>query len=254
MTDKINALFESFPPIRLEDMDRVRLMDRTDRKFLLNRENLPEFLEAIKGDYQLLKIKGKHLLNYQTQYLDTKELSLYHLHQKGKSHRWKVRYRVYVDSEVGFFEVKTKNNKGRTVKSRVPASIQLDKMSAESEKLIKRLTPVDPATLIPAVDIGYKRVTFVNPRVSERITIDLDLHLSTPQMAKHFNDLVIIEVKQESKSDTKAILALRTMRLKEGGISKYCLAITQLYKDVKQNNFKPALIRIYKLLHETPAA
>jgi len=254
MTERINALLESFPPIRLEDMDRVRLMDRTDRKFLLNLEDLPEFLEGIKGDYQLLKIKGKHLLNYQTQYLDTKELSLYHLHQTGRSVRWKIRHRVYVDSGVGFFEVKTKNNKGRTIKSRVPASLQQDKMSVESEKLIMRLTPVDPGKLIPAVDIGYKRVTFVNQKVSERITIDLDLHLSTPEIAKHFNDLVIIEVKQESKTDTKAILALRNMRLKEGGISKYCLAITQLYKDVKKNNFKPALIRIYKLLHETPAA
>lgn len=254
MTDRINNLLASFTPILLEEMDRVRLMDRTDRKFLLNREDLPTFLEAVMPDYQLLKIKGRHLLSYQTQYFDTKDLQLYHLHQMGRAHRWKLRYRMYVDSETGFFEVKTKNNKGRTVKSRVPVTSGIETLSPESEKLIETLTPLKPASLIPVVDIGYKRVTLVNRNISERITIDLDLHLSTTHQSKHFNDLVIIEVKQEVKSDSAAVLALRNMRLKEGGISKYCLAVTQLYKDVKKNNFKPALIRIYKLLHETIAA
>ena len=49
MTDLIN----SFPPISLEQMSGVKLMNRTDTKFVTTMENLRQLLEMARHDYYI---------------------------------------------------------------------------------------------------------------------------------------------------------------------------------------------------------
>ena len=100
-------------------MDNVRLMDRTDTKFSFHSSQLFSILDDIKFDYTALEISGKRFAEYHTLYYDTKKLDLYMHHQNGGLNRYKVRHRTYVDSQLGFLEVKFKNNKERTKKTRI---------------------------------------------------------------------------------------------------------------------------------------
>ena len=51
-------------------------------------------------------------------------MTLYHDHHNGKLNRYKVRRRRYIDTDTEFLEVKLKNNKKRTIKSRIKLSGQ----------------------------------------------------------------------------------------------------------------------------------
>ncbi|MBA3971684.1 MAG: VTC domain-containing protein, partial [Bacteroidetes bacterium] len=117
--DKINKILTEFTPITLKEMDNVKLMDRTDTKFVFKQDQLADFLEEMKGDYSVLDVIGKRISRYESLYFDTTGFDLYHSHHRGKPSRFKIRFRKYVESELHFFEVKFKNNKGRTIKDRV---------------------------------------------------------------------------------------------------------------------------------------
>jgi hypothetical protein len=58
MTDLIN----SFPPISLEQMSGVKLMNRTDTKFVTTMEHLRQLLEMARHDYYIQEIDGERNL------------------------------------------------------------------------------------------------------------------------------------------------------------------------------------------------
>ncbi len=51
-------------------------------------------------------------------------------------------------------------------------------------------------------------------------------------------DLGIIEIKQNKRSYSSLGIILRDLRVKQVGISKYCLGISQLFSEVKKNRYK----------------
>ncbi|MBK7667231.1 MAG: VTC domain-containing protein [Sphingobacteriaceae bacterium] len=112
-------ILNSFESITLAEMDKAKLMDRTDTKFTFSEENLKKVLTEVKSDYKILEIENCRMSTYQTLYYDTSDLSLYLKHHNGKLNRYKIRHRTYVESKLGFLEVKFKNNKGRTIKVRI---------------------------------------------------------------------------------------------------------------------------------------
>src|ERR1041384_2152206 len=89
---------DKYQPITLEEMDNVKLMNRTDTKYTFHISRLDEVLEMVMENYRVLEINGKRISNYKTLYYDTNGLELYHKHQSGKLNRYKVRHRTYVDS------------------------------------------------------------------------------------------------------------------------------------------------------------
>ena len=115
----LSQLLSSFEPITLEEMDGVKLLDRVDIKFAFNYNRLPLILNGLQEHYRILDVNGVKQNSYETLYFDTPDFKLYHDHHNCRANRYKVRYRKYVESNLKFFEVKYRNNKGRTVKSRV---------------------------------------------------------------------------------------------------------------------------------------
>jgi SPX domain protein involved in polyphosphate accumulation len=115
MTELINM----FSPITLAEMSSVKLMNRTDTKFVTNREKLCQLLEMAQTDYYVQDIDGGRNLEYDTTYFDTSHFDMYSEHQHGHANRQKIRFRTYCCSGLQFMEVKTKNNHGRTKKKRM---------------------------------------------------------------------------------------------------------------------------------------
>src|SRR4051812_12077582 len=117
--EEVLHILREFSPITLEEMDEVKLQDRTDTKFVFAAKLLPSILEKLSKDCKVLEVNGIRLSRYETLYYDTDDFLLYNMHQNRRANRYKIRTRKYVESDLNFFEIKFKNNKGRTIKERV---------------------------------------------------------------------------------------------------------------------------------------
>ena len=222
-------------------MDKVKLMDRTDTKFTLSALQLTEILEGAKPYYKVLEVEGKRISRYKTLYYDTTNFSLYTKHHNGELNRYKIRHRTYVESNIGFLEVKFKNNKGRTIKDRIKkADAPLD-WEGETEMFLQSKLPFDVNSLVPVLWVNYSRLTLVNKESAERLTIDLNLEFIKDGKTKNFDNLVIAEVKQEKRKASPFTDLMKKHHLREGSISKYCMGIAATHSEVKKNNFKEKL-------------
>jgi len=239
----INSL-QNFVPISLNEMNNVALMKRTDTKFIVNASQLIDILKCIKNDYKILEINKNRVMSYSSLYFDTSCNKFYSDHHNGKNNRIKVRIRKYLESNLCFLEVKQKNGKGETNKSRIPIQDFETCLSKSSKDFIHK-TVLKDYELQPKLLNNFNRITLVNSESKERVTIDLNLSYTVNKTLKSFNKLVVIEVKQEHfNRNSKIIQVLKSIRQNPYSISKYCIGMISLYNDLKYNLFKTKLIKI----------
>lgn len=239
-----------FEPITLEKMDDVKLLDRTDTKYTFRADHLISVLESVKDHYYVLEAAGTRITDYESLYFDTKDLDLYIRHHNDRLNRYKVRYRRYINSGLSFFEVKFKNNKNRTIKSRVKRKEIEQEISGSAKDLLESKSWIKADSLLPALWVYYSRITLVSKNLDERLTIDLGLSFSNNITEKNFNELVIAELKQDKfNRNSKFAKEMINHRIPERSMSKYCFGITQVVPGVKQNLFKPKLLNLKKILY-----
>lgn len=249
MQDEVIHSLNLFDPITLEEMEGVKLMDRTDTKFTFNVNELPSILEEAKNYYRILSVEGNRISRYKTLYFDTQDFDLYNEHHSGKLNRYKIRHRTYVESNLGFLEVKFKNNKGRTLKTRIKEVEVPELNTGKAFEFLKKMLPFDPLILLPKIWINYSRITLVNKTSAERLTLDLNLEFEKNGKKKNLDQLVIAEVKQDSKVASPFISIMRNKHIRQGSISKYCFGIASSYSEVKKNNFKQKLSNVKKIIN-----
>ncbi len=242
MESDITSLFQA---ISLEQMEKVRFLNRIDRKFCLPKEILSDLLLQIRHHYYVLEIFGFERQLYHTIYYDTPENSMYLAHHNGKLNRYKIRKRSYVLSDSTFLEIKFKNNKGRTIKKRMATLNRNATLNPLEQHFIVQHTPFDPLLIRPVLENQFKRITLVNRSFNERCTIDTDLTFFRPEREKKISDLVIIEIKADGRLNTSPLYqALKEHHIQETGFSKYCIGRALLERTLKQNNFKIKLRNI----------
>ena len=127
-----------FQPVSLSEMDKVKLMRRTETKYVFDATMLPEVLDGLAGTYRVLEIEGVRRNPYNTVYFDTDNLKFYTEHHNGKLNRQKIRIRTYVNSAISFIEIKTKNNKGRMIKKRVKKEDATSNLSEKACEFIRK--------------------------------------------------------------------------------------------------------------------
>ncbi len=243
LTDILNGFY----PIALGEMDGVQLMNRTDTKFMFHREDLLSFLPDLADTYRALEVEGTRESRYETLYYDTPDFWHYLQHQNGKRHRYKVRKRSYVESSIAFLEVKEKNNKGRTYKSRIKIEEILPQMDGRSQEFVERKAE-EVNVLEPKIWNSYTRTTLVDTKVGERVTLDTDLSFYFDNKRMDLHNLVIAEVKQDGENrHSRFVQHMKSRYLRPDGISKYCLGVALLYPELKSNNFKEKILRIQKI-------
>lgn len=241
-------LLESFSPVSLADLDVVSLLHRVDSKYLLSLPQLERFLSSVAGGYQILTIDGRSCFCYRTLYYDTDRFSLYHDHHNGKRGRYKVRAREYIDSGLCFDEVKFKDNRGKTHKYRARRGSFSWRADGAFTAFVRERFPLDPALLAPRVAVTYNRFTFTDIHRSERMTVDTGVVFHASGGKAPLGDVAIVELKQErGRMATAAALALRELRIRCVGCSKYCLGVVSLCEGVKKNRFKNTIRYISKL-------
>jgi hypothetical protein len=248
--DLLADILKAFTPISLEEMDSVKLMNRSDTKFIFRSEMLPRLLEQLKNDYFMLEVEGARNSKYETIYYDTEDFMFFHHHRRGKANRDKVRLRTYVESDLHFFEIKNKNNKDRTIKKRIKRKEQTLVISKKANEFLLERTHLNSEDLLPRLWANYSRITLVNKHAPERLTIDTNLYYKNDSKEKSLPELVIAELKQEKKQKSVFSELMRSNHIKEVSISKYCFGVIFLYEGIRMNNFKPKLITLNKLCHD----
>lgn len=245
-------VLNSFVPIYLDEMEKISLMNRVDSKFVFSIDELTGLLKMCQNNYRVLEISGQKNHPYDSLYFDSKDLTLYHDHHRAKLNRYKIRFRTYFSGEKKtFLEVKFKNNKEKTFKKRIatsPIEETLCFLNDEHVAFITKQTPLNALELNPALNVRYNRITLVNKKMNERVTIDTGLTFSFGGKLIQLNRLVIAEVKRNTISEKTEIMEhFKSMRIKEGGLSKYCTGMALIYDDIKKNNFKEKIRTILKI-------
>ena len=106
--DEIKDILAEMRPITLSEMDTVKLMNRVDTKFAFSVEELKQLLPRLNDDFNILEIEGTRLPSYKSLYFDENDFKFYNDHHNGRTSRYKIRFRKYVESEIYFLEVKHK--------------------------------------------------------------------------------------------------------------------------------------------------
>ncbi|NCP84736.1 MAG: polyphosphate polymerase domain-containing protein [Bacteroidetes bacterium] len=247
MNSSVQLDLNPFPTISLSQMKGVELMRRTDTKYILDENKLNSVLKTIYEKYFILEIQDQRLMTYKSLYFDTDSNDFYHNHHNGKLNRTKIRMRYYVESELTYFEIKQKDSKGKTNKSRLRIErIDID-LSKNAKEFVTKKTG-KTYQLYPFLWNHFNRFTLVSKTEKERVTIDLNLSYNFEESAKSFNKLVIIEVKQERFNRNSIIVQeLKSQGIQPFGFSKYCLGMLSLHNELKYNAFKSKLLKINKL-------
>lgn len=231
-------------------MDEVKLMNRTDHKYWFSLSELQALLDSINKQYFLLHIDGDFQIPYSTTYFDTFKNKMFISHHNGKLNRYKIRKRIYLNSGIGFLEIKFKSNKGRTIKKRIPTDITVNPFTDNEESFIQSNTPYHAGDLKISLQNNFTRLTLVNKNFKERCTIDLNLEYKKEDKCVALDELVIVEIKSDGNSEISALkLALRDHRIKTKGFSKYCVGRSVTDNGLKRNAFKNKIRNIEKVIN-----
>ena len=250
LTDCAHIL-DQFNPISLDEMSSIRLMNRIDSKYLANEEQLRQLLEMARDEYMVQSINGIRQSEYSTQYLDDRFNTMYLNHHNGRLTRQKVRIRTYVDTNDNFFEVKLKNNHGRTKKKRIHLSGADTYLREGAAEFLEEngMLSIPLSEMTPKVANHFKRITLVNNGRTERLTIDrqLSFHNSETGLDRSMDNLVVIEVKRDGNTFSPIQDLLRELRIFPSGFSKYCIGMALTTPGIKRNMFNERIRKIEKL-------
>ena len=236
-----------FETITLSEMDDVKLMSRTDTKFVFNFSRIPEFLEKLSQFYRVLSIDGNLIHDYKSLYFDTEDRKFYIEHHNRRVNRNKIRFREYVGSGLTFLEIKLKNNKGKTIKKRIKVDLISESITEKQQKYINKIVGY-PIEVSAKQWINFSRVTFVHKTQKERLTMDINLTFNNKKDEGGLRNIVIAEVKQERMSRSSDFMRVaKEMSILPMRLSKYCISSMQLYPELKQNRFKEKQLFINKL-------
>jgi len=246
MTLVSKEILSNFEATSLQTVGEDALLTRRDTKFVFNVSRLDNVLTMFSyEDWKILEVEGVRNQYYTSIYLDTPSLDCYNEHHNERANRNKYRFRKYQNG-AGFFEIKTKTNKGITVKDR--CTVSNEEFTEDLKVFANQITSIDSELLAKNIRVSYNRITLFNFETNEKVTIDTEVEITLNDKVFKNDRVVILELKQEQFNknlDTKRLL--QDLGLAETGLSKYCLGIVKCVEGVKTNRFKRKLRILEKI-------
>lgn len=239
----------AFPPVALDDLvAEAELLARVDRKYLLSPAAARELVAGLDPRTRMLQIGREARFSYESIYFDTPDLLSYRMAARSRRLRFKVRTRAYLDTDTAYLEVKSRGQRGLTVKERV------DHDSADRARLTDRgrqhaasaltslgLDAERVDELVPVLTTRYRRTTLVPPGAGIRLTIDTDLRWEgTGGRRIALPNLVIVETKSGSQASA-ADRALWRAGHRPQTVSKYGTGMAALDPRLPANKWARAL-------------
>lgn len=247
--EKIDSILNEMPPITLEQMKVIKLMNRIDKKYMINVDQLPTILNMAKDDYYVQETDGLRRFLYRSCYYDTFDDKMYTIHADGKLTRQKIRVREYVSSNLTFLEIKSKSNKGRTSKVRIKVPDTKVLEQKEACDYLDENSWFNHTEIRPRLQNQFFRITLVNKGKTERLTIDVNIEFTNClDGTKNGNPkLCIIELKRDGNVPSPFLNYFMKLRIKAKGISKYCYGMMMTDPNLKRNRFWQKLRYISKI-------
>lgn len=243
----IKKLLSDFKPISLSQMDSVKLLQRSEKKYVLHSSKIASILKKAISEYAVLEICDQRLQEYSTEYFDTIDNAMYLAHHNGKPSRYKVRKREYVISGEQFLEVKRRTTNGETHKKRVELSGN-EGGNVKGEVFIQAVTPYKLEGLERKLVNSFHRITLVNTELKERVTIDMGLEFSNGSKSIQLPSVAIVEIKSESFEAVSGFEAImKSLRIHPSSVSKYCIGRALLEPKLKANLFQNKIRYLIKL-------
>ena len=234
------ALF-ALVPHSLDSLKNAVLMSRVDSKFLLPITLATDLLASMSREYSVLEINGLRSFNYVTTYYDTPLNTHYIEHHNGRLNRFKIRRRTYTESSSSYLEVKFKDNRRRTTKTRMSCDTQKFELGDDALGFLTSCGVPDPLTLAPVQTGVYRRVALANEVRGERLTIDFNLSFTDERDGTHhmLGPWVIVELKQDQLNRDSAFFSwARRHGVRALPFSKYCMGVYFTgAQNLKRNNF-----------------
>ncbi len=243
-------LLTTYDSISLEEMGKVRLMNRVDTKYVVSLPLLEELLRRGAGHYRVQEVDGERMPLYRTTYMETSDYAMYKAHLCGKKCREKIRVRTYDVSGISFLEVKNKSNKGRTKKKRIQVQNRSTLGQDGGNDFLRQYAWYGLDDLSFHLENAFNRITLVDNGMRERLTIDLGLRFHNLRTGHDvgLERLAIVELKRAGKTYSKMAEIMKELRVQPCGFSKYCIGTALTSPDLKQNRFKPKLRMAEKLM------
>lgn len=253
---------KKFEKITLDELNQTSsYLKRIDRKFLTNNEKLKDILEDLKNDFRILEINNKRVFSYDNVYMDTEDYLFYNQHQNKLKKRTKVRTRLYIDSNLAFFEYKQKEN-WITQKYRYSFPVEEHWTMTKWKKRFFEwvwqalYTGEKVPKIFPAIQTKYKRITLVSKDWSERLTIDFDIRINNLRNKKQkeikLKNLVIIESKSLNKDCYSCKIIEQKHWIKQANsCSKYSLWVIYSWLAEKYDTFQDTMEEIKRIRLDT---
>ncbi|KQB86388.1 polyphosphate polymerase domain-containing protein [Corynebacterium lowii] len=265
MTGTVTTL-DALPAISLEEINaEAAMLTRVDRKYVMHHSQLEQVLRHVPGDTRVLEIDGLRQQRYRTVYFDTDDLLSYRMTAQKRRRRFKVRTRVYLDTEVSFCEIKTSGPRGLTIKQRVPIAVA----EALSNTVLQHTAgwvdstlhqarvPTAHHRLRPVLLNQYRRTTLC-PSDLGRATIDTSIAFGSGVQASsdeagepealHGYDIVFIETKS-GNSPSRLDRILWSLGHRPARVSKFGTGMAALNPHLAHNRWSPVMREYYAAAH-----
>jgi hypothetical protein len=166
----------------------------------------------------------------------------------GRRNRYKVRFRQYAYTGRSFFEIKSKDNRKKTIKHRLEVGHIHQELSDDELGFLNDHVTNPPGILYPKLTIEYKRITLVHKIRNEKVTLDTNLYFKNTVLDSSLDDIVIAEVKQDKLNNSGEFIRLmHENHIRKLRISKYCTGSILTNPGLRYNRYKPKIIYLNKL-------
>lgn len=168
-------------------------------------------------------------------------------YHNGKGNRYLIKNSASESDKKKYLEIKFHSNKGQVSKKKKKTKAGTIS-NTKTKVFIQENTPYNPDTLKISLKNQYSRIILIHKQNKEKVTIDLNLSCSNENGKLKLPHLAIVELKQGTFSlYSDFVVSLRKMNIQKTSLSKYCIGLALLNKDVKKNKFKSKLLAISKL-------
>jgi hypothetical protein len=238
------------PPVDLEELNaEAALQTRVDRKYVVDSSLVAPLLDSFAGYVRVLELEGRRLAAYDSVYFDTPDRDSYLLAARGRRRRYKIRTRTYLDSGIGFLEVKTEGARAATVKERIPyrpadrSTITSEGARYVEETLATTIGSVPAGPLRPVLETRYGRTTLYLPESGSRATIDTSVTWREPGGRSLVLDGAVIVETKSGTSPSTLDKHLWRFGVRPCRISKFATGMAALNPELPANRWHRTLHR-----------
>lgn len=235
------ASFRRADPAMLAGRELLR---RTDTKFAVPTDLLPQLLSELVPSYSVLEAAGSRLARYETLYYDTPDGRCFHDHRRGRSPRHKVRVRHYLDREISFLEIKCGGKWRNTRKYRKQRAFGDSELAQSDREFVRQHTGLAGAEMEAQLWTNFHRLTLLADEQAERVTVDTGLSFVGEEDERELGRYALVEVKQPRLSLQSPVMqALRQLSVRPLSVSKFCVGVVLTRENMSPGRLSPVFKR-----------